>query len=100
MVSIACTYVGRPSPTVTWYFNGRPYNKTQYTQTGLSKLELKGFTRKHIGTYQCVVSNKYKTISRSVMLTATGNECLVNKLLHLFLLQMEYQDHYSTMHIH
>ena len=50
---------GRPTPTVTWFFNGRKVEDDYSTELGKDgSLVLVSVELKHAGTYTFIVSNR------------------------------------------
>ncbi|XP_003389191.1 PREDICTED: roundabout homolog 3-like [Amphimedon queenslandica] len=67
-VTLYCDYTG---PSVNWYYNSLPYTTNVSNPTnGRSELTLNNFKLSNTGTYQCIASNDYQTMIRSITLSA------------------------------
>ena len=62
-VSLMVKTAGRPTPTVTWFFNGRKVEDDYSTELGKDwSLVLASVELKHAGTYTFTVSNRVGSV--------------------------------------
>ena len=62
-VSLTVKATGRPTPTVTWFFNGRKVDDDYSTELGKGgSLILVSAEMKHAGTYTFTVSNRVGSV--------------------------------------
>ena len=77
VVRLDCLAFGRPTPQLTWYFNGvelkeDPTHKTLVNEEGVHSLLITAAGFPDIGTYSCVARNKAGEASFSVELKVVG----------------------------
>ena len=77
VVRFDCLAFGRPTPTLTWYFNGKEFkeddtHKTLVNEEGVHSLLLTTAAFSDIGQYSCVARNKVGEASFTVDLKVVG----------------------------
>ena len=80
--SFTCQATGEPVPTISWYFNGAPVDKTntmKYTISMMSlnitissTLTIMNVQSSDVGTYTCNAINVVSTDTSSGVLTVNG----------------------------
>ena len=71
-VTLYCDYTG---PSVKWYYNSLPFTGTINSPNNRrSEITLNNFGISNTGTYQCIASNDYQTMFRSITLSAKGKQ--------------------------
>ena len=74
---LTCHFIGTPSPTIEWLFNGEPVVEDDYTvDDQVSVLTIKDFQPRDVGVYQCLVSNQYGSSIGSTILYGKGKSKL------------------------
>ena len=70
---LTCKFIGTPSPTIEWLFNGEAVVEGDYrTDDQVSVLTVKDFQPPDVGVYQCLVSNQYGSGIGSTILYGKG----------------------------
>ena len=58
-LAYTCEYEGSPSPTIEWFFNGRPISATSGVGTVGNSLTIASPDVSNSGIYQCIISNQF-----------------------------------------
>ena len=58
-LAYTCEYEGSPSPTIEWFFNGRPISATSGVSTVGNTLTIASPDVSNSGIYQCIVSSQF-----------------------------------------
>ena len=79
-VSLMVKFAGRPTPTITWFFNGGKVEDDYSTELGKDgSLVLVSVEMKHAGTYTFTVSNRMGSVERctKLMVHTEDEECAI-----------------------
>ena len=79
VVRFDCLAFGRPTPTLTWYFNGQelkedPAHQALVNEEGVNSLFIKAAAFPDAGTYTCVARNKVGEASFDVQLKVVDKD--------------------------
>lgn len=93
LANFTCQATGDPSPTISWYFNDIPVNKSDkyqistnpvnYTSTS-SILIVKGMRLSDVGNYTCYATNGMSTAVSYGILAVKGMYIITLGLVYLY----------------
>ena len=103
-VSLMVKATGRPTPTVTWFFNGRKVEDDYSTELGKDgSLVLVSVEMKHAGTYTFTVSNRAGTVkgcTKLVVHTEDEGHASVPSVESNPVAREKFGEYVSTFHAH
>jgi len=103
-VSLMVKTAGRPTPTVTWFFNGRKVEDDYSTELGKDgSLVLVSVELKHAGTYTFNVSNRMGSVEESTKLvvrTEDEEHASVPRVESNPVTREKFGEYVSTFHAH
>lgn len=72
-MSLTCEAIGKPTPTVTWYKDGKIYERSHQILGPYDyHLEFNGLEIADSGSYMCNVSNAFGFLTYTYNLTVKG----------------------------
>ena len=76
IVTLACSATGKPTPTITWSFNGGSIDtqSIKYNQSSSGSLTILIESVADEGTYQCTATNRHSSDSASTLITVQGQK--------------------------
>ena len=103
-VSLMAKAAGRPTPTVTWFFNGRKVEGDYSTELGKDgSLVLVSVEMKHAGTYTFTVSNRVGSVegcTKLVVRTEDEESASVPRVESNPVTREKFGEYVSTFHAH
>lgn len=76
IVTLACSATGKPTPAITWSFNGGSIDtqSTKYNQSSSGSLTILIESVADEGTYQCTATNRHSSDSAFTLITVQGQK--------------------------